>query len=72
MSSGEISTWYSVKSDTQPLILATSKGISSITGQYFSTIECLPSNRSNVAVNPKINLYFTLVNIALNDAADAL
>ena len=34
----------------------------SITGQYFSTIACLPSNRSSVAVNPKINLYFTFVN----------
>ena len=55
-------TWYSVKSETHPLSFATSKVISSITGQCFSIKMCLPSSLSKVAVNAKINLYLTLSN----------
>ena len=72
MSSGEIITWYSTKSDTQPLTLATSIDISSITGQCFSIISCLPSSLSIVAVSPNIYLYLTLLNTSLKVSAPTL
>ena len=52
-------TKYSVYSDNHWFVEASIKVISSTTGQYFSIILCLPSNRWRVAVSPKINLYLS-------------
>ena len=51
-----------VKGAIQLLDNASCWVIISITGQYFSIKICFPSNLSRVAVNPKIYLYFTLLN----------